>query len=655
MSLSLALGNALSGLRAAQASLATISNNVANANTEGYTRKIQPLSTQVLAGVGSGVATPAVLRQVDEFLRRDVRREGSILGAAQVRDSYLGQLQQLIGGTASGGTVNTAINDLQRALNALGSSPEDLGQQQNVVATARNVAFAINRMGRSVQDLRQASERELQASVSTINQNLQKVVSLNRQITRAFALRQPTGDLQDERDLAVAAISREMGIQTFVRDSGEMVVYSATGRTMVDGTSNLIQYTPTNNVNAKTTFPAIKLGTDSLDITREFTSGRMQALLEVRDSTLPELSRQLNLLSRALYENTWSPPFVPSSTAQGVDQSGQNPFAIVSFAGNLKSDAPAGTTSGPIQFNATVVDGKVTNPGFGLVDNAGNVYNATFEVRKTSAANQWQVFLTGLTPAVPPAGNPTAATMFTFPPPPQTASLSFQGGAVPPLGAGGGLSIGFIDSTSALQNNFINLQVQVSNAPPTQLSMQLRFNPSDFRATTAATTVEPRSETYRLFQGVNLGDPSTDSSVSLSLNSYFDPNVGGSPARLFVANDKTPPVAQRMADRLLQNVDTRLAPYNQISTALSGGIYSTQQFASAIVSNNSVLAKQAKDNNDYQEQYVLQLQNKSAEIDGVNIDEELSSMILYQNAYQASARVMATTQELFDVLLSIGV
>lgn len=659
MSLTLALNNAVSGLKAAQASLATISNNVSNANTVGYTRKYQNQSSAVSNGTGAGVNTPVVIRKVDELLRRDIRRESSTLGATNVRTNYYTQMQQLLGSTSSGGNLNTAVNNLQSSLASLGVTPSDSGQQQNVVAAARNVALALNRTAQGVQDLRQSAENEIKSSIETINQNLQQVVTLNRQITRAYALGEPTGDLADQRDLAVTKIAEQMGIQTFTRDSGEMVVYSSTGRTLVDGQVNLIQYTPTTSVTASTTFGQIKLGPDNIVITNEFTSGRMQALMEMRDKTLPEVTSQLNLMARGLYEKTWSPPFVPSSTAQGVNQDGQNPFAIVSFGGNLPSTAPTGTSTGPIAFNATVENGVVTNPSYALIDSSGNVYNATYELRKTSASSQWQVFLTSLTPAIPPAGNPTGVTQFTSPPPPAAATITFAGGTVPPPGSNGGLSIGFVDTAAELNNNFINFQVQVDNAPPTQLSMQIRSKPSDFTSTTAATNIEPRSETYRLFQGLNLSSPTAGNAASIKVNPYFDSTVGGLASRLnlpndkVTASDKTPSTAQRMASQFLTQIDTRQPPYNAYSNALSGGIYTMQNYTTALVSTNSVQAKAAEDSDNYQSQYVTQLQTKSASIDGVSTDEELSNMILYQNAYQASAKVLETAQTLFDVLLNL--
>ena len=653
MSLTLALNNAVSGLKAAQASLATISNNVSNANTVGYTKKYQNQSSAVSNGTGAGVNTPVVIRKVDELLRRDIRRESSTLGATNVRNSYYTQMQQLLGSTTSGGNLNASVNNLQKSLAALGATPSDSGLQQNVVAAARNVALSLNRTAKDVQDLRQSAENEIKTSIDTINQNLQQVVTLNRQITRAFALGEPTGDLADQRDLAVSKIAEQMGIQTFTRDSGEMVVYSSTGRTLVDGQVNLIQYTPTNSVNASTTFGQIKLGPDNIVITNEFTSGRMQALMEMRDKTLPEITSQLNLMARGLYEKTWSPPFLPSSTAQGVDQTGQNPFAIISFGGNLPSTAPAGTSTGPISFNATVENGVVTNPSYALVDSAGNVYNATYELRKTSASSQWQVFLTSLTPAIPPTGNPTAVTQFTSPPPPAAATITFAGGTVPPPGTNGGLSIGYVDTAAELNNNFINFQVQVANAPPTQLSMQIRSKPTDFTSTTAATNVEPRSETYRLFQGMDLSSTNANNAASIKVNPLFDSTVGGASSKLFLTNDKTPSTAQRMANQFLTQLDTRQPPYNAYANALSGGIYTMQNYTTALVSTNSVQAKAAEDGNNYQSQYVTQLQTKSASIDGVSTDEELSNMILYQNAYQASAKVLETAQALFDVLMNL--
>src|SRR5690606_23132996 len=97
MSLSLTLSNALSGLQVNQSALQVTSNNIANVNTAGYSRKVVNTSPRVLGSQGAGVEISAITRAVNQFLQRDVRTEAGILGQRQVRSEYLTRMQEMFG------------------------------------------------------------------------------------------------------------------------------------------------------------------------------------------------------------------------------------------------------------------------------------------------------------------------------------------------------------------------------------------------------------------------------------------------------------------------------------------------------------------------------------------------------------------------------
>ena len=101
MSLSLALSNGLSGLAASQRGLSTISQNVANANTVGYSRQVIQLEQQVIDGIGVGVDIASVDRQVDSFLVREVQNQRSILGDAKAAEAFFNEIQARFGSPSS--------------------------------------------------------------------------------------------------------------------------------------------------------------------------------------------------------------------------------------------------------------------------------------------------------------------------------------------------------------------------------------------------------------------------------------------------------------------------------------------------------------------------------------------------------------------------
>jgi|GEM_PF-2432452 len=629
MSLTLSLTNALSGLRAAEASLSVISSNISNANTVGYTRKEQPLNSRIGGGgVGAGVSTGVVERKVDEFLRRDVRRQVSIEGSATVRDEFFSRMQEMLGSVSSGGVINAGITDLQSSLSALAASPSNSSLQKNVVEDARQIATDLNRMADYVQDLRTDAEDQLGQSVSTINTSLAKIEDLNRQITRAYAMKQPTGDLEDQRDVAVKDLAAEMGIQTFVRDSGEMVIYTSRGRTLLDGVANYINYTPQSSVSSVSTFTAIRLGANGTDITNEITTGRLAAIKDARDNTLPALDKQLNVFARALYEMSWAPAATPSTAA--------SPNLIKAYGTFDSSAALPGAT------NVTY------NGDFSFYDSDGVAYTAVVQYQRQAGGPPytWDANVVSLTRK----SDGSAPTI--TPALPQTV-----GSLMPSLG-------GTSTTTS--------LTIAHGSAPPTQIHFAFSMDTTQVTEAAQTSTLYPQNDNFRLFSNVDLNDATASNALNIKVNSYFDSEQTytdgkpGNPGRLFVSGDNTPSVSQRMLTKFTQSFTTTYSSasaydpvtntpiYSAIGSNLPSGNYTLSSLSNAIVSQNSILASDASTNAKFQTEYVAQLETRAAEIDGVSVDEELANMTVYQKAYAASARVLDTTSTLFDILMGIG-
>ena len=109
MSLTVALQSALTGLRSVQAGIDVISRNVANASTDGYTRKSLPVINRVIDGEGRGVVVGEVQRSVDALLLRDLRRDVGRGEDARVRDFLLGRLEATLGNTGDPGSLNNLV------------------------------------------------------------------------------------------------------------------------------------------------------------------------------------------------------------------------------------------------------------------------------------------------------------------------------------------------------------------------------------------------------------------------------------------------------------------------------------------------------------------------------------------------------------------
>src|SRR5215208_5110010 len=124
MGLSQALNIATAGLRVTQASLAVVAGNVANAGTLGYVRKSPNQIPIALGEFGSSVRIAGINRELDVYLQRQLRIEGSGASYAGLRAQLYGRLQQVYGEPGSEGALETVFSRLTEAVQALTTSPE---------------------------------------------------------------------------------------------------------------------------------------------------------------------------------------------------------------------------------------------------------------------------------------------------------------------------------------------------------------------------------------------------------------------------------------------------------------------------------------------------------------------------------------------------
>ena len=154
MSLSLALNNALSGLRVNQASLSVLSNNIANANTEGYSKQYVDQSQVILDGVGSGVRIDDITRKIDKYLDRSIQREMSNVGAASRVAEYYERVQILMGEPGQANSIDEYVESFFNSLQALSETPDRTSFKTTVAGTADTLARELSGLARALEDLR---------------------------------------------------------------------------------------------------------------------------------------------------------------------------------------------------------------------------------------------------------------------------------------------------------------------------------------------------------------------------------------------------------------------------------------------------------------------------------------------------------------------
>ena len=244
MSLNVALTNAISGLHLNQAALDVVAQNVANVNTEGYSRKIVQQQTVVLGGMGSGVEITEIARNVNEYVLKDMRAAMSQVNDSRVQDEFYARMQDLFGSLNSDTSISAYMTNLATRFQTLVNAPEDVALRSEVVAQADQLAQQFRTIATAIQEMRLAADRSINDGVNGIQTQLTKIHELNLKIAEHKALELPLTDLQDQRDIAFNQIAEQMGINYFGRESGEVVLMSEAGRLMVDRTVPTMTHTP---------------------------------------------------------------------------------------------------------------------------------------------------------------------------------------------------------------------------------------------------------------------------------------------------------------------------------------------------------------------------------------------------------------------------
>nr|WP_249158552.1 flagellar hook-associated protein FlgK [Bradyrhizobium jicamae] len=355
---------AYSGLSATQVQISVASANISNADTKGYTEKTANQSTSVTGGVGTGVTVTGITSTVDKLLLKSLVSATSDLGSADTTNSYLTELQQLYGSTSSSDSSGTSLANtlasLESALSSLASTPGSASLQASAVSALDDVATQLRETSASIQNLRSNADQDIASSVDDINSDLTQIAGLNAQIKQQAATGQSTADLEDQRNTALQDLASKMNVSYFTASNGDLQIYTASGQALVDSSAHTLSYTAAANVTAATTYnPGSSssgfsgITVNGVDITSQITSGKVAALVTLRDQTLPAAQSQLDQLATQLASslNTVSnqgssvpPPTsltgtATTSSSTALSASGTVRIAVADKSGNLVSYA----------------------------------------------------------------------------------------------------------------------------------------------------------------------------------------------------------------------------------------------------------------------------------------------------------------------------
>lgn len=591
MSLSIAINNALSGLAASQQGLSVISQNVANANTEGYSRKIANQSTIVVGGVGNGVNLDNVTRLTDSFLATEVQRATSADNKAQAISQIHQLAQNLFGAPGNNLSIADDLSSFNSALETLANNPENAGLHLSLVNAANQLAGNVRSLADSVQSIRHNADQEIGAAADRANVLLKKIGDYNDQISRGIANGLPTADLEDQRDLAVTKLAGEVDIETFTRSDGRLSVLTSAGVELVGDSVSKIVYNPASSVNASTVFgnmmvvpldragnvvgsgnQIVSTGVSSA-VTTSLTGGRIAGLLQIRDKDLNDFASQVEAFATMLRDQV-----------NAVHNQGSGyppPNSLTGTRGVAATDAFQGT--GTVRIAVT--------------DGAGKLVSKLDLDLTTLGATTVSGVLSAINTAL--AGTATAA-----------------------ISTNGVLTITANSSSNGIAINDVGTAESTTGR-----GFSHYFGLNDlFTGTTAADFA---------VNTVIAADPSRVAAGQLSTTALVGESAIG--------------VGDNRNAQALAALST--AAFNFSPTGGLGAQHSNLgDYAATIISLNAARATAASDNAEQKKLIFENVQNRLQSQTGVNVDEELATMVVFQNSFVMAARVLKAASEMLDTL-----
>ena len=322
-----ALLNSANALEVFSRTFNVIENNITNANTPGYAKQDQLLlslpfdPSQHLTG---GVTDGPLVSSRSEYIEQTVRTQQQFLGNAQQRASDLGQIQPLFDLTAKSG-ISDALNAFFNSFSQLTVSPNDTVTRQGVINAAGRLAGTIQTTTAGIAQV--STNVSIQASdvVSQINTIAGQIAKLNNQFQSSSQAAQDPG-LDAQLHSALENLSQLTDFSV-IRGAGGAVTIAIGGQApLVIGDKQFA--ISASSLSGQTTI----LDANGNDITSQITQGKLGALIQEKNKTIPGYVTDLNTLAQSLADT------VNGQLAQGVDQNGAAPTTPL-FSYGQSSDA----------------------------------------------------------------------------------------------------------------------------------------------------------------------------------------------------------------------------------------------------------------------------------------------------------------------------
>jgi flagellar hook-associated protein 1 FlgK len=647
------LGIGTSGLLAFQRSLNTIGHNIANVNTEGYSRQSVDLVSRTprtigSAVIGTGVQTNSITRSFNAFAELGVRNSTSSVAEFQAFHTLASQLDNVLADPDAG-----ISNSMQRFFNAMGdvaASPADSTAREVLLNEASNMAEQFNQLAGWLGSVRGQVNSNIRSSVTEINRLSDAIANVNESIVIAQGRSggRPANDLLDQREVLIKELSAIVSVTTVQQEDGSLNVMAGSGQMLVVGNKATTLEVFVEAGDANQLGIAIRgNGGVLVPVTDQLTGGQLGGVVSFREQMLDPATNSLGLTAISIGH------FVNSQQNQGMNLDGVlgNDFFNVTQPSTLTLAGAPGKVA--VSF-----------------DDVSQLTNNDYTIRFNAGA--WQLTQNDTNQVVAMAGSGIAGDPFI------ADGLRFEITAAPVNGdsylirptrtGASGIEMVLANNREIAAAAPIRSLVSVNNTGSGEISAGVVSDINNPVFQGASGQLSPpvlvrftATNSYDLYNNSNPAAP-----VLLEAGLTYNPATGGEvfPTaggldhgyRLQITGS---PVAD---DEFTTEYNTAGVGDNRNALLMSAlannklmanGTASINSSYSSLVADVGTGTKQAELNLMAQSRVLDQAIATRESVSGVNLDEEAANLIRYQQAYQAAAQVVSVANSLFDTLLSV--
>ena len=662
----------MSGLNASQGALATVGNNIANANTSGYSRQqiVQgSAGSQQVGGVfiGTGTTLADVRRVYNSYLDAQLQTTTSLNGDAQAYLDQIGTVDKLLSDKNTG--VSAALSSFFSSLQTAAAAPGDVSARQLLLTSAQTLSNRFNSISTQLNQQNEGINSQLDTLTSMVNQHTATIASLNKQIAQATTAGNTPNNLLDARNEAVRSLNELVGVTVQEHDNVYDITLG-TGQSLVQGsTSNTISAVP-GKVDKSQYSIQVNFQQSSSDVTSVISGGKIGGLLRYRDDVLAPAMNDLGRTAIVVADA------INQQLGQGLDANGEfgsSLFNSINSATAISQRSQAATGNiGAGNFNVSIADsGALTAYDYQVTFTSATEYSV-----KRSDGTDMGAFATTDTPAkvidgftLDLKGGPmTAGDAFKVSPTRSGAGnigvqmsdankLAFAG----PLVAGAG---GSNTGTGAVGG--LNLTVPLDIYSGTNLGQSQVEDAMPLRIVFDGVN-DAGAHTYRVLneKGEKISDgsyvPGQDNAVKIKVpvanadgstsDVSFDATISGSPGKgdsFDIKFNKDGKADNRNANELLGLQTKATVGVGKDGT---GGVSMATSYSQLVSKVGGKASQAAVDGtaNGAALSYAKEVRNSVSQ---VNLDEEASNLVKFQQYYTASSQIIKAAQATFSTLIN---